>query len=99
MLVSLTALLVLLYSNQLIFFHKLDKLFYPSADVDPLVTKYGIVTMSTTIVVFGSDKASIVMSFLMSIGLAVKLSSAQFSIKLCDVLYCTKVSSSLYSMD
>ena len=66
------------------FLHKLDKLFYPSADVDPLVTKYGIVTMSTTIAVFGSDKANVVMSFLTSIGLAVKLPSAQFSIKLND---------------
>ena len=66
------------------FLHKLDKLFYPSADVDPLVTKYGIVTMSTTTAVFGSDKANVVMSFLTSIGLAVKLPSGQFSIKLND---------------
>ena len=66
------------------FLHNLDKLFYPSADIDPLVTKYGIVTMTTTVAIFGSDKASIVMSFLTSIGLAVKLPSTQFSIKVCD---------------
>ena len=67
------------------FLHELDKLFYPLPNVDPLVTTYGIVTESTAECIFGSKEASSVfMSFLMSIGLTVKLSSEQLSITLSD---------------
>ena len=67
------------------FLHELDKLFYPSPNSDPLVTTYGIVTESTAECIFGSNEASSVfMSFLMSIGLALKLSSEQLSITLSD---------------
>ena len=65
------------------FLHELDKLFYPSLNVDPLVSNYGIVTESTANFLFGTDKTSTIMSFLTSIGFATKLSSLQvnFSIK------------------
>ena len=61
------------------FLHELDKLFYPSSDVDPLVKKCGIITESTAAAIFG-DNVNIFMSFLMSFGLAQKLPSRQFSI-------------------
>ena len=68
-----------------VFFHELDKLFYPSPDVDSLVTTYGIVSESTATSIFGSKKlSSVFMSFLTSIGLALKLESKVFNITLSD---------------
>ena len=78
-----------------VFFHKLDKLFYPSSDIDTQVTTYGIVSESTATLIFGSKELSdVFMSFLTSIGLALKLESKVLNIPLSDqfVYYIPNVS-------
>ena len=66
------------------FINELDKLFYPSSDVDPLVAKYGIVTISAAEAIFGQDAAPVYMSFIESLEMSVKLLSNQFDVPLQD---------------
>ena len=63
------------------FFHEVDKLFHAKVDIDPLVSKYGIVTEQTASSIFGNFRnlASVIMKTLVSFGIAAKLSSSQVS--------------------
>ena len=58
------------------FFHEVDKLFHPKANIDPLLSKYGIVTEQIASFIF-RDVATVIMESLVSFGIAAKLSSKQ----------------------
>lgn len=62
-----------------LYLHKVDKLFYQSDDIDSLVTKYGIVTESTAIAIFGSEIANDMMASLVDFGIAAKVPSSKIS--------------------
>ena len=56
------------------YFHELDKLFYLSSEIDHLVTKYGLVTKSRAVNIFGDEeKAFVMMSSLVHFGIAVEV--------------------------
>ena len=56
------------------YFHELDKLFYLNSEIDPLVTKYGLVTKSRAANIFGDDeKAFVMMSSLVHFGIALEI--------------------------
>ena len=58
------------------FFHEVDKLFHPKGDIDPLVSKYGIVTEQIASSIF-RDFTNVILETLVSFGIAAKLSSSQ----------------------
>ena len=60
------------------FLQVLDRLFHLSDDVDPLVTKYGIVTEPTAEKIF-NDLTNIIMETLVSFGIATKIPKDQIS--------------------
>ena len=60
------------------FLQELDRLFHLSDDVDPLVTKYGIVTEPTADKIF-NDLTNIIMETLVSFGIATKIPKDQIS--------------------
>ena len=71
------------------FFHEVDKLFHPNADIDPLLSKYGIVTEDIASSIF-RNRANVIMESLVSFGIAAKLSSSQVNYTLPapnDVVY------------
>ena len=62
------------------YFHELDKLFYLPSDIDPLVTKYGLVTKSRATNLYGdTEKAFVIMSSLVHFGIALEVDLSQIS--------------------
>ena len=60
------------------YFHELDKLFYLHSEIDPLVTKYGLVTKSRAVNIFGdNEKAFDMMSSLVHFGIALEIDPSQ----------------------
>ena len=57
-----------------LYFHELDKLFYLPSEIDPLVTKYGLITKSRAANIFGDEeKAFVMMSSLVHFKIAVEI--------------------------
>ena len=70
------------------YFHELDKLFYLPSEIDPLVTKYGLVTESRATNLYGdAEKAVVIMSSLVHFGIAVEVKPSQISGSLPPLLY------------
>ena len=62
------------------YFHELDKLFHLPSEIDHLVTKYGLVTKSRAVNIFGdNEKAFVMMSSLVHFGIALEIEPSRIS--------------------